>query len=174
MADAARQAEVSDVDAFLAEAKRVRGPMPDWVSSGWKTDLLAVWVVEDANGIAKAQVRCTCRRSRASYPTINLIYRGRPIWRLEIEDLPISHRNPPWAFKVGLAAVVNGSHEHTWQDNRDHVLGLASDWDIPCRRPLQPQIRRLPQGWVMFANSIGLSLDSAQRDFDIPPQKEMF
>lgn len=174
MTGTVRESEIAEVDAFLAEAKRVRDDLPQWEPSGWKTDLLTLWVVENAHGIARGQVRFTCRRARETYPTINLIFRGQPIWRVEIEDTPLSHRNPPWACGIGLPPVVRGSHEHAWPDNRSYIGTLESDWNIPCRRPIQPQIQRLPQAWAWFATRVNLSLESNQRDFDIPPQREMF
>lgn len=82
MMGTARGSEVSEVDAFLAEAKRVRDDLPQWEPSGWKTDLLALWVVENEHGIARGQVRFTCRRAKETYPAINLIFRGQPIWCL--------------------------------------------------------------------------------------------
>jgi hypothetical protein len=174
MANPTREAEVAEVDVFLAETKRLRGPAPEWAQAGWRTTLQAVWVVEDVNGVARAQLRFGCRKAKDTYPTINLIFRNRPIWRIEIEDPPMSHTNPPWAWKLGRPAVVRGSHEHCWEDNRDHVLRIAPDWDIPCRRPLQKQVRRLPQALATFAKLINLEIDSEQRSFDVPPQSEMF
>lgn len=174
MSETAREAQIAEVDAFLAEAKRVQGGLPKWGPSGWRTDLVALWIVEDEHRIARAQLRFTCRRAKDSYPSINLIFRSRPIWRVEIEDPPISHRNPPWAREIGLPSVVRGSHEHAWPDNRSHVARLESDWDIPCRRAIQPQIQRLPQAWAWFAHRVNISLESNQRGFDIPPQRELF
>lgn len=173
MAESVRESEVEEVDAFLAGAKTVRGGLPVWEPSGWKTDLAATWVVDDEHGIARAQLRFTCRREKATYPAISLLFRGQPIWRVEIEDPPVSHPNPHWAWQVGAPAVVRGS-QHSWLDNRSYVASLVGDWDIPCRRVIQPPIQRLPQAWAWFANRVNLSLESDQRDLDIPPQREMF
>ncbi len=96
MAEPGRQDEVAEVDAFLAEAKTTRGPPPLWDVSDWRRDHLgAIWLVEDEHGIARAQLRFMCRRAKETYPSISLIFRGRPVWRVEIEDTPVEHRNPP-------------------------------------------------------------------------------
>lgn len=173
MANVARDAEIAEIDAFLAETKRLRGGPPPWHPSGWNTEFQAVWNVEDVNGVVRAQLRLICLRAINTYPKINLIIRGRSIWRVEIEDPPRPHRNPHWAAQLGLPAIVVGSHEHTWPDNRDHVAAIAPDWDLPCHRALQPNVRRLPQALASFAQAIHLEIDSGQRSFDVPPQREL-
>lgn len=55
MAESVREAEVAEVDAFLAGAKSLRGGVPLWEPTGWKSELGALWVVEDEHGIARAQ-----------------------------------------------------------------------------------------------------------------------
>lgn len=174
MGTAVRDAEILEVNAFVAERKRLRGPPPLWFPSGWKTELQSVWIVEDLQGVARAQLRLVCQRSANPYPTINLVFRNHPIWRVEIEDPPKPHFNPLWAAALGLPPIVTGSHEHSWPDNRDHVATIAPDWEIPARRPLKPQVRRMPQALASFASAINLELDSVQHMFDVPSQSEMF
>jgi hypothetical protein len=167
-----RAVEVADVDAFLAEHKRLSGQAPLWSPGGWRSDLQAIWIVEDMHGAAIATLRFTCRKARNTYPSINLIFRNRPIWRVEIEDPPVRHRNPPWAASLGLPAFVEGSHEHAWHDNRAHVE-MSPDWDIPARRPLHGQIKRLPAALASFADAANIELKPDQYLFDVPPQAEM-
>jgi hypothetical protein len=47
-------------------------------------------------------------------------------------------------------------------------------WELPCRRPLAPQIRKLPQAIPWLAERINLTLNPDQRGFDVPPQAALF
>lgn len=175
MGNAGRDFDVSEVDALLAERKQLRGAPPSWQLDAGKRTYRATWVVEGEDGTARAELRFVCLRALATYPRVSLIFRDRPIWRVEIEDPPKRHRNPPWAWQLGLPATVIGSHEHRWDDNRAHVAQLVPPaWDIPARRLLMPQIKHLPQGLASFATSINIDVDFSQRSFDVPPQREMF
>jgi len=176
MTSAARDAEIAEIDRFLAETKRLQGPHPEWVPSARPSDLEAYWNLEDSLGIVKAQLRFRCTKVGRMYPTVSLIFRSNPIWRIEIEDPPrptSGHPNPPWAYSVGCPALVIGSHEHSWSDNRNYIKH-TSEWDIPCRRPIEPQIKKLSQAIPWFADRIGLKLDHEQRGFDVPPRSELF
>jgi hypothetical protein len=175
MRNAAREAEVLDVDALLGEPKRLAASIPAWNLTARRTSYDASWTVEDVNGVARAQLRFNCRRSANPCPTIVLVWRSRPIWRIELADSSSSHRNPPWARRIRLPPIVSGPHEHRWPDNREHVRRTAPYWDIPGRRPLTgPASAGLPQALAAFASAINLTIDSSQSAFDVPPQGEMF
>ena len=165
-----RAAEIADVDAFLAQPKVLMGPPPTWVGEGWRGNLQATWNVADVHGAAIATLRFTCGRFSNRSPTISLIFRNKPVWRIDIEDPPRPHPNPRWAGNFNLPPVVIGSHEHRWPYNRDHVAQIAPEWDLPARRPLHGPIKRLTAGLYAFAAEVNIALESDQRHFDVPPQ----
>jgi hypothetical protein len=173
MASAGRDAEIAEIDALLTEQKALRGGPPQWEASS-RGGFQANWTVEDRHGAARAQLRFTCRRSANPYPTFALVFRNRLVWLVEIEDPPLLHRNPYWVGRLELPAIVSGSHEHRWSDNRDHLGIIAPEWELSARRPLASQVRRLPQALASFASDVHLAIDSTQRLFDVPPQAEMF
>lgn len=174
MPNAARDAEIAEIDAFMAMPKRLMTGIPQWapVQRGYD----ATWTVEDNLGAAVALLRLTCRRSRSRSPTFVLLHRQRLVWLTELEDPPRSHPNAHWASKLQLPSIVSGPHEHNWPDNRDHLASLTPPaWELPVRRPLPSTIgSNLPAALASFAQAINLAIDSSQSAFDVPPQTEMF
>lgn len=175
MPPANRPVEVADIDALLSDPKKLRGRPPEWTPTGWRSNYQATWIVEDSAGAARATLRFTCRKGLVMNPSIAMVFRERLVWLLEFEEppLPQPHRNPPWAASLKLPAEIYGSHEHTWTDNRDHLLNYSTDWELPCRRSLNRKITKFPQALAAFAASVGIELESEQRLFDIPPQREL-
>jgi hypothetical protein len=174
MKNPAREAEVLDVDALLAEPKRLADGIPKWNLTQRKTSYDASWTVLDKDGVARAQLRFNCHKSATPHSTISLIWRSRPIWRIELADPSKPHPNEPWTRKLKLPPVVTGPHEHSWRDNREHVR-VSPIWDIPARRPLiGPEWTDFRQAFAAFASTINLTIDSTQQGFDVPAQQEMF
>ena len=77
MTTANRWAEVEAVDAFLAEAKTLDGPVPEWGDGSWGSEYQAIWNVRDSLGATVAQLRFTAQRTDASVASISLVYRSR-------------------------------------------------------------------------------------------------
>jgi hypothetical protein len=170
-----RDAEIAEIDAFLAREKTLVGPLPIWNQGSRRGEVEAVWPVADADGISIANLRFRCSKSHLAYPSMSMIMRGQPIWRVDLVPPDEWKPNPPWAEGLGLPPVITGSHGHEWPDNRDHVSRIpVGPWDLPARRPLQPQIRRLTHALPAFAERINLVLTHEQRGFDVPPQSELF
>lgn len=165
--------DVSDVDRFLAEDKVLQGGLPEWRESSRAGENEATWIVEDSLGIASGQLRFRLPLSHRSFPSVSVIFRGNPIWRVDLVAADRRKFNPPDAHLYGLPAEVRGSHGHEWPDNRDFVAA-EEIWHLPYRRPIQVQIRRLSQLVPWLAERIRLRLDPDQRGFDIPPQAELF
>jgi hypothetical protein len=175
MASAMRNSEVNAVDLFLSEPKRLRGGSPQWQQSEHRPrELHAVWLIEDSLGIERAQLRFRCASNNRQNPSISLIFRSKPIWRVDLVPPSECKYNPPWARALGLPATVCGPHGHEWEDNRGHILKDHTTWDIPCRRPLPTNIRRLAQVLPWFASRISLDLLPEQRGFDVPAQTDLF
>jgi hypothetical protein len=171
-----REAEIAEVDAFLAGAKQLQaleGGFPVWGTSHWDRKLGAVWNIENSSGAVAAQLRFHCRRAEPPLPSISLIFQGRPVWRVDLAPSHARHPNPTWASQVGAPAFVDGSNEHSWTDNRE-FLRRAPEWrELPCVRALPSQIRRLSQMLPWFAGRINLGFSPEQRGFDVPPQAEL-
>lgn len=171
---AARDAEIAAIDLFLAEEKRLEGAPPQWGPSERRNELQAVWLVADSLNVTRARLQFRCGRSDRRFPSFSLIFRGNPIWRIDLVAQDTRERNPPWARELGLPPVLLGSHGHEWPDNREHLRTMPPDWTLPCRRPLPAAIRRLDQALPWFAERIRLELLPDQRGFDVPPQAELF
>lgn len=171
---AARDTDLAAIDGFLAERKRLLGSAPPWEASLRPKELQAIWLVEDALGIVRGQFRFRCGRDKRVSPSVTLLWRGNPIWRIDIEEPLKREHNPHWAYTVGCPPFVDGSHGHEWADNREHLRAMPPEWDIPCRRPIPTNIRKLDSCLAWFAGRINLELGSDQRGFDVPPQTELF
>ena len=165
--------DISLVDAFLAAPKQLEASIPEWTRGTRDHEYEARWIIEEQDGATRAHLRFrTCRLQRV-FPSVSLIFRNNPVWRTDIESGEICHTNPPWAHTLGLPAQVSGTHSHTWTDNRDHVL-RSGIWELPARRLLPTQIRRLPQALPFMAEQLNIELTHGQRDFDIPPKRDLF
>lgn len=173
MVSESRKALVAEVDSFLADPKCLQGGHPEWRESSRKGELEAVWNIEDSLGISNAHLRFRLVPVDWGHPSISVIFRAQKVWRVDMAPQIKCKPNPLFARRLGLPAEVCGSHAHTWFDNRDHILN-QDVWDIPARRPIAPQIRRIPQALADLADTINLTLAAEQRDFDRPAQGELF
>lgn len=171
MITATRIAEVDAVDAFLLTPKSLSGPPPLWRTGTWGGEFIAIWNVLDEFDAPVAQIRCTARETNTSVTAMNLIYRGNPIWRVDIDEPSVCHDNPHNAHYLGLPPVVCGAHEHAWPINRDHLISQDA-WTLPYRR--QVGVRRLSQALPLLADQINLTLTPEQRTFDGPTRADLF
>lgn len=179
MSGAAFEHEVALVDAFLAQEKFLSGSPPEfglkpYGSKGSVWD--ATWPISDSDGVVESGKLCINYQPASDEPfTIVLVFRRRGITRLDFTAQSMCHQNPHWGAGLGVPAEVCGPHIHSWRLNRDYVLSLpssAQSWTLPCREPIQPQIRRFDQAFPWFADQINLTLSPDQRRFDIP--KDLF
>lgn len=171
---AERDRLLAEIDAFLAETKTLHGDLPQWGPSSRPRDLQAAWPLADSAGVIRAEIRCRCERNDRTAISLSVIYRGQPIWRVDLEAPSVRHTNPPWAALVGRPPVIYGSHSHAWPDNVEHLRGMPPEWDLPCRRSLPVAIRRLPQLLPWFADAVHINLAPQHRAFDVPPQADLF
>lgn len=167
------QSEVDAVDDFLGRPKGLVGPPPPWVVSSRQIDFEAAWNIQDDLGIVSAQLRFRCPRTSNEWPTANVIFKGNPVWRVDLVQGAECKRNPPNAASLGLPWLVCGPHEHSWPDNRFHVLMNGFE-GLPYRQLIPPQVRRVEQILPWLADRIKLTLEPGQRAFDAPPQSELF
>lgn len=162
--------DVQQVDEFLAGDKWLEAP-PTWQQSSRAGELEAIWNIGDSLGV-RAHLRFRVSQSEPALPSLSLIFRRNPVMRLDIEAPTTCHSNPPWAAQLGLPGIVCGSHFHSWDDNRDHILNTGL-WVLPARRPVEPGLRRVPQMLPWIADRIGIELSHDDRDFDLPPKEQL-
>jgi hypothetical protein len=169
-----RLAEVQLADAFLAQPKTLDGAPPIWGTGSWGGEHSTSWVVLDAAGVPKGSLRFTARKSDPSIASINLIWRNRPLWRVDVESPTSRHNNPPDAWVFGLSAAVTGTHAHSWLANRGHILAQDQQWDLPYRVQMPDAIRRLGQALLWLGDEIQLTIDPDQRGFEGPTKADLF
>ena len=170
--NAAMDAEIAVVNEFLDQPKKLRGLRPKWAKSGFSQEWAASWQIENDIGVVRAQLKFRCWPTRPSYPSLNLIMRQRPVWRIDLVPPDQQEANPIWAQRLELPGIVRGSHCHEWTDNREYIR-QTGDWQLPARRPLPHNITTLEQLLPWFAERINLELGPDQRGFDVPPQAEL-
>jgi hypothetical protein len=166
-----RQTEIDAVDAFLAAPKGLKGGHPQWAKNT-RGELEAIWIITEADGRERAQLRFCCSRPYRAYPSVSLIFRSNPVWRCDLVPATEGKLNPPGAFDFDLPSMVYGNHSHTWPDNRSHVLNSA--WELPFRRPMPPAIQKISQCYQALATDINLQLSPHQYGFEVPPMAELF
>lgn len=165
-----RITEIESVDLFLQEEKHLSGPPPEFGATVFhrhgRYETAAIWPVADRHGIVTSgQIRFVLRDHVER--SVSLIFAGQAITRLDLVAPDICEPNPDWARSFGLPGIVCGHHCHSWDHNRDHVLSQPT-WDLPCREPLPPQVRRFDQAWPWLAQKINLVLTREQREFELP------
>jgi hypothetical protein len=172
MATAGRQEEVELADAFFAKKKRLSGSPPEFgprvgeqkTQGLWRAD----WPLTDENGISLGgEVRFNHSAASRKPFSICLVFRERPIYRVDFVDSTECHNNPYWGASFGLDPRVCGPHAHPWLMNRDHIL-CQDRWYLDCRFPLQAQIRRFDQAFPWFADQVNLELGEDGRSFRLP------
>ena len=170
----AKLADVEEVDRFIAVSKRLFGSPPEFgpkMNSRDGAHWEAVWPVSDELGVLAdgAFVRVRASPSSDKPFSLVLIFRDSCVFRLDFVSESICHVNPFWASSRGLPPRVCGPHCHTWAANREHVLS-SGFWEMPCREPLAPQIRKFDQAFAWFAQQGNLILSPDQRAFDLPAE----
>jgi hypothetical protein len=101
--------DIEEIDAFVAEPKHLQGPLPQWRVSTRPGEYEATWNIEDSIGIVRAQLRFRCPKANRSCPSVSLVFRGSPIWRIDLELPDVWKLNPLDAQTIGLPARLQGS-----------------------------------------------------------------
>jgi hypothetical protein len=171
MSGAARQSQVDRVDEFLLAPKGLKGGYPQWVTNT-RGEFEATWIIAEATGLERAQLRFCCSRPTRSHPSVSVIFQGQPIWRFDLVPATEWKLNPHGAFDLKLPPRVYGNHQHAWPDNRSHVLNNA--WELPFRRPAASNLYKISQCYQALAKDINLELLQDQYGFEVPPRADLF
>jgi len=165
--------DTSAVDAFFADSKSLRGPPPEWQQSSRPAEYEATWTIEGSIGDVAGALRFKCPKAYRSAPSVSVVVQGGLlVYRLDLDAPGIRHNNLPDAHRYGLPPFVDGPHIHGWEDNRSWVAANRFG-ELPYRRPLPPQVRRLPQALLWLGDAINLKIGHDQRGFDVPAQSEL-
>lgn len=164
-------AQVAEVDAYIEAYKAPDGVQPHWVAvRGRGRDWEATWPLVGTDGIASGYIKLESN-ARQTEIGISVIFRGQPIFRIDIVPDDRSEGNPLSARKYAphLPAAFRGSHVHAWSDQRawvrEHGLG-----ELPFRRPLAPVPANLDRAFELLSVEINLTLLSDQRGIEMPRQ----
>ena len=159
--------ELKVVDRFFQDkGKTLDGPHPDWKESS-RGDWEARWPIIETDKITRAHLRFRVSMGSHEYPSIMVIFRDNCVTRLDRVKNSICEQNPISAIRLGLPPSVCGTHIHSWPDNRSFVR-IRNRWELPVRRPVEDNMKRLKHMFYWFSNEIGITLTPEQRGFDIP------
>lgn len=167
--------DVEAVRQFLADKlKTLVGPPPEFGATTFHRsntyEWAATWPIADSLGIVgSGQLRFVVRPGSGLGPSLSVIFNRQMIARLDFAPPTECESNPLWAGAFGLPSRVCGPHFHSWEHNEQHTLD-TEEWEMPCREPLPPQIRRLEQAFPWLADRINLVLTPEQREFSLPAQ----
>lgn len=165
-----KNSEISAVDDFLKGQKTLAENEPTWgklMNGRW----CAAWPIFDDLGAIKGSLNFRLDPKYPDYPTLSLIFQGRPVARIDLTPDHWVKPNPPWAF--GCPSTVLGNHVHTWQDNKDRIAATGH-WVLQARQPVPHAVKRVPHMLRWFAEHINLSLYAAQYSFDFSAKRDMF
>lgn len=161
------EADLLAADAFLAdENKLLFGSPTPWVAhhGEWQQD----WIIVESDGRQRASLRFRCGAAHLDWPSINLIFRGHPLCRLDREPPTVCHPNLPGAAKLGLPPEVCGTHFHGWAINRAWVAKNGR-WELPYRDHAPEHMRDLDHMFYWFLRQVRVSLGPDQRGYVSPP-----
>lgn len=169
------EAQVAEVDAYIEAYKEFEGYMPEWLPvSGRGRDWQTRWPILDSAGGSSGFVCFECDAAFAKVG-ISVIYRRKPIWRLDKIRETERKENPYQVRKYAphLPHEFQGSHVHAWNDHRLWVAdqGLG---ELPFRRPMEEQLVSFEQAFDIVARAVNLTVSPSQRDVALPPQIGLF
>lgn len=134
---------------------------------------MATWIILDDLNSPVGTLKFTARRDDSSVASINVIYQGREVWRVDMDHDHVCHSNPHDGHLLGLDAMVCGSHAHSWDINKQHLM-IQDQWRLRYRRGLPTQVRRLGQALLWLASEINITIEPDQRGFEGPSRSDLF
>lgn len=163
--------QIVEVDSWLASYKTLDGYQPPWISvAGRGRAWEANWPILSVDGISSAYAALEADAALVCI-SISIIYRGSPVYRLDIVPSDHQEGNPYSARKYAkyLPSTFCGSHAHAWEDHRlwvsEHGLG-----ELPFRCPLSPAPAGFDRAFEHLAGQINLTLLPDHRPIELPKQ----
>lgn len=164
-------AEISEIDAWIAAPKFLVGDLPEW-RERFGGEYSARWGVVDEDGIQSGDLVCSCRYD-LSRPSLTLLHRRRLVHRSDLVPMDERKPNPIGARAVDAPSIVVGSHMHLWSDNSRHVRISGFD-ELPIRRPTPTALRTFEQALAATCDTLNIHLTPDQRAFALPLQGDLF
>lgn len=164
--------DVDAVDTFIGnDSKVLDGYQPNWDFHKGYDDFQIAWpILEQDTQIIRSNLRFRVPAADYRHPTINLIFRGSMVSRVDIVPKDVCKPNLPFAAKLGLPPLVCGPHVHSWADNRAGVL-ISQTWNIPIRRPIAENLDSLAATFFWFCKHLNVIVPRACGDLVLPPPR---
>ena len=166
------EAQVVEVDGWIGGYKTFDSYQPAWQPvKGRGRDWQARWPLVDQNDIASGFVVFEADAGFTEI-SISVIYRGSPVYRLDLCPPGQQHGNEFVARKYApdLPRKFTGSHIHGWEDTRgwvkDHGLG-----EMPLRRPLENPPTDFDEAFEFVAKAVNITVQPGTRPVTLPPQR---
>lgn len=165
-------AQVAEIDAFIAEAKTLDGLFPHWTQHYGK-DFQARWGILNSLGIRRGELAFSLDWT-GGRPSVVAVIEQNPIYRLDLVPENECEPNPPNSYVYGLAAEVCGPHHHSWQNNREYVR-IKGFKELPYRSAVGGlRELTLTQALAIAADELNITVSPMQRDCPLPPQPGFF
>lgn len=166
------EAEVLEVDAFIASYKSLHGLMPEW-RDRYRRKWQIRWPIVDVLGVQRGELCMSCDSDQRR-PSIQCLFGQRTIYRLDIVPMTECKPNDLSAMHSGLPSIVCGPHIHGWQENRDYAI-LNGVGTMPIRKPVDGLVQTLRDGLGWVAAELNIAVSGEQRGgCDLPPQGSLF
>lgn len=164
-------AEVDEVEAFLADYKTLEGFPPEWTQQHGR-DWQVRWGIADKNHIQVGEL-CLSVSATLQRPSIAAMFQRKLIYRLDIVPEDECKPNAFSAYGLGLPAKVCGPHTHPWPENREYVR-LNGFGVLPHRKPIEGTAVTLEHALAITAQDLGITVTGEQRECPLPPQGSLF
>lgn len=162
------------IRAFLVAEKTLGNQIPFWTRSAYPDELSAKLpiICEGASCDARLVFRLDMNLPKS--PSVSLIYRDKPVCRVDVLPKYISDKNPPEASRFNLPEIISGPHIHPWKYNEFYVLDHlpANEWHIPIKIAISARTRTPGQILACICHHCRIAFVSEQRSFDWPSRKE--
>lgn len=164
-------AEVAEVDGWLAEQKTLAGAFPGWGNS-YGRDHTARWGIVDGDGIQRGELAFSSDRTLV-HPSIVVMMGKRMVFRLDLVPETECEPNDFGGQALKLPGMVCGSHTHSWVHNREWVR-VHGFGELPYREPTPKALKTLEQALAAVADAVNIDLTTDQRDCRLPADRDLF
>jgi len=162
-----------EIDDFLTTPKWLSGAQPIWRQNGSFDRLDGSWVIDEAGGVSRSHLAFRLNRVSTGEPSVTLVFKGKPVCRVDIKPIDDSDGNPIQARKFDLPGQVYGPHIHRWEYNREYVLEALppDDWQIPIKEQISPLTQTLGHILAMICTQCEIEFTPEQRDVTLPTRE---
>lgn len=164
-----------EIDRFLISPKRLMGAQPIWRQNGTSDRLDGSWLIEEDEGISRAYLAFRLNRISTDEPSVSLIFKKKPVCRVDIKSIDDSDGNPIQAQKFGLPGQVYGPHIHRWDYNRGYVIDALppDEWQIPIKEEISRSTQTLGHTLAIICSQCEIEFSPEQRHVTLPARKRL-